>query len=269
MPIRVRSFAARLGLIAVALGAALLPPSFARSQEMRATGAPPSDLTFAVSPYLWIAGISGSVTTPLQAVPAQDISVSFGDTLSNLSGLAFMGTGEIRHRRFGLLFDIMTLRVESDITPSPGILFSGGTGRVTTTMGSVISTYRVFEGSTETLDLGAGFRPWSIDVRLSLDAGALPGRTLRPSASWVDPLLALRYTRRIGDGWSASFYGDVGGFGAGSELTWQALGTVNYAWSDRVDLRVGYRHMQVEHRKAGTEIDLGLSGPILAATFRF
>lgn len=251
----------RLAILLVVV-AGLLAASGARGQE--APG-----LSFSATPYLWIAGISGTVTTPFQRAPQRNVEVDFGDTLSNLSGLAFMGTAEMRYGRFGLLGDFLTLSVESDIATPRDRLFAGGTGRVTATMGSILGAYRIMEDDRNALDLAAGVRPWSISTRLSLNQGALSARTLKNTASWTDPVLGLRYSRRLGGRWTATFYGDVGGFGAGSDLTWQVVGTVDYRVSNLVSLRAGYRHMQVEHSRRGTDVDIGLSGPILAVAFRF
>jgi len=258
-------------LIVPALAAALLLGT-ARAEEATTTppaAEPQARLNFALTPYLWIAGISGSVRTPFSRVPERSVEASFGDTFSNLSGFAFMGAAEMRYGRFGLMTDILTLSVESDLSTPRDRLFAGGTGRVSVTMGSVLATYRPWEDGTNALDLGVGFRPWSVSTRLTLNEGLLAARTLKPSANWVDPVLALRYTRNLGGGWGASFYGDVGGFGAGSEVTWQLLGTINYQVTDSIALRAGYRHLQVDHRRRGTDIDIGLSGPVLGASFRF
>jgi hypothetical protein len=67
----------------------------------------------------------------------------------------------------------------------------------------------------------------------------------------------------------ATVYVDIGDLGAGSDLTWHVLATVNYRTNSRLKLRVGYRHMQIEQRRRGTEFDIGLGGPIIAATLRF
>lgn len=241
----------------------------AAAQEAPAVSAPQQDLSFAVTPYLWIAGISGTVSTPFSRTPDRTVEASFGDTLSNLSGLAFMGSAEMRYGRFGLLADFLTLSVESDVSTPRDRLFAGGKGRFSTTMGSVIAAWRPWEDASNALDLGAGFRPWSVSTRLNLHEGLLAARTLRASANWVDPVLALRYSHRFTDRWSATFYGDVGGFGAGSQLTWQLLGTVDYRATNAISVRAGYRHMQVEHDRRGTDLDIGLSGPIMAVTFRF
>ncbi|MCK8787405.1 hypothetical protein M0638_23835 [Roseomonas sp. NAR14] len=243
--------------------------AFAEEAASTTGTAPQNGLSFTVTPYLWIAGISGTVSTPFSRVPERSVEANFGDTLSNLSGFAFMGSAEMRYGRFGLLADVLTLTVESDVSTPRDRLFLGGKGRFSTTSGTVLGTWRAWEDGSNALDLGAGFRPWSVNTRLSLNEGLLAARTLKPSASWIDPVLALRYTRRLGTSWSASVYGDVGGFGAGSDLTWQLLGTINYQVSDSISLRAGYRHMQLEHRKQGTDVDVGLSGPLVAVSFRF
>jgi hypothetical protein len=224
---------------------------------------------FAISPYVWIAGISGTIDTPFQRVPRRDVSADFGDILSNLSGYAFMGTAEIRYGRFALLGDLLTLSVESDVDTPRDRLFSGGTGRVTTTTGTILGMVRVLDDGANLLDLGAGVRPWSLTTRLSLHQGLLPARTVKESSSWTDPVIAARYSLRFTESWGFTISGDIGGFGAGSEFTWQLLGTINYRANDWLELRAGYRHMNVQRERRGTDIDISLSGPIIAATFRF
>ncbi len=185
---------------APALAAALpLLLGAAKAEEAQAPAAPAQEqgLSFAVTPYLWVAGISGTVTTPFARVPDRSVEASFGDTFSNLSGLAFMGAAEMRYGRFGLMVDFLTLSVDSNVSTPRERLFAGGKGHFSTTMGSVIPSWRVWDDGSNTLDLGAGFRPWSVSTRLELNPGLLQGRTLKASASWVDPVLAARYAHRF------------------------------------------------------------------------
>jgi len=259
MPSTLRSLAC-----ALIPAASLLLASPGQAQD----AAGPSGPSFYLTPYLWIAGVSGDITTPRDRVPDPTVDVSFRDTLSDLSGFAFMGAAEMRYGRFILLGDVMTMSVESDVT-TRGLFYSGGTARLTTTMATVIGMIRLVEDGTQSFDLGAGVRPWWISTRLSLNAGALPARTQEPSLNWTDPLFAIRYGRRFSESWAASFHADIGGFGAGSELTWQVIGTLDYRINDWITMRFGYRHLQVDARKRGTEIDVGLSGPIIGTTFRF
>ncbi len=224
--------------------------------------------SFYLTPYLWIAGIGGTISTPRQDAPDQSIDVSFRDTLSDLSGFAFMGAAEMRYGRFILIGDVMTLTVESDVT-TRGVLFSGGTARVSTTTGTVLTMLRAFDNGTHAFDMGFGLRPWRVSARLSLDAGALPGRSLKPTLNWTDPVFAIRYATRFDENWGAAVAGDIGGFGAGSELIWQLIGTVDYRINDWITMRAGYRHLQMETSRRGTELDISLSGPIIGTTFRF
>jgi hypothetical protein len=226
-------------------------------------------LNVTLSPYVWIAGISGTVTTPYQRVPEQTVSADFGDLWNNISGFAFMGAAEVRYGRFGIAADLLTLAIESGFDTPASRLFAGGSGRVTATFGTVMGIYRVVQAGPHELDLGAGIRAWSLSTRLTLDPGLLAGRTLKPSTDWVDPVLGAQYTYRFGPAWAASVQGDVGGFNVGSDLTWQLMATANWRPNTWLELRGGYRHLHVERRQDGTEFAISLSGPIVAASFRF
>ena len=63
--------------------------------------------------------------------------------------------------------------------------------------------------------------------------------------------------------------GDIGGFGVGSDLTWQAIGTLDYAVNDRLELRAGYRALSVDYEDGKFLYDVLMQGPILGATYRF
>jgi hypothetical protein len=78
---------------------------------------PQPDPTFAndtwhmsVSPYLWAAGFDGNLS-----LMGHDAAVhqSFGDIFSNLK-FRFMGLGEVRRGRVGLLTDVLFLRAADE-----------------------------------------------------------------------------------------------------------------------------------------------------------
>jgi hypothetical protein len=69
--------------------------------------------------------------------------------------------------------------------------------------------------------------------------------------------------------WSMLLYGDVGGFGVGSEHTSQFVGTVNYQMRDNFYVSGGYRVLNVDYRSGGTRIDATMRGPLVGATWRF
>jgi hypothetical protein len=129
--------------------------------------------------------------------------------------------------------------------------------------------FRVVEVPRQSLDVGAGTRIWSASTRLSLNAGLLPGVVQKESTSWADPVLATRYHVDLSDRLGLTAYGDIGGFGAGSTLTWQAIGSLDYRASGSLVLRAGWRYLSVDKKRGDFRLDLGFNGPFVAATFRF
>ena len=57
--------------------------------------------------------------------------------------------------------------------------------------------------------------------------------------------------------------------GVGSDSTWQMLGTINYQWRENIHFSLGYRHLQVNYRNHGKQLDFSQSGPLVGATFQF
>ena len=88
----------------------------------------------------------------------------------------------------------------------------------------------------------------------------------------VDPIVGARVLVEIDPKWTLGLRGDIGGFGAGSEFTWNIVGVVAYRAWENVDLLAGYRALSYDlgsSRGAGhADLHLTLHGPILAAVFR-
>jgi len=61
----------------------------------------------------------------------------------------------------------------------------------------------------------------------------------------------------------------VGGFGVGSELTWQVAAGVNYMISPTFTARGGYRILKVDYDKDGVVYDMKTSGIYLGLGIRF
>jgi outer membrane translocation and assembly module TamA len=71
----------------------------------------------------------------------------------------------------------------------------------------------------------------------------------------------------LGEDFFIGVSGDVGGFGAGSKLTYQVLGTVGWEFADSWSLQAGYRYFSVNKEIDGDDIKLKLHGPIIAGLF--
>ena len=74
---------------------------------------------------------------------------------------------------------------------------------------------------------------------------------------------------RLNDRLSLTGYGDIGGFGVGSDFTWQAIAALDWRVSEKSSASVGYRWIQIDYDAGRANIDLNMSGPIIGASLRF
>ena len=71
----------------------------------------------------------------------------------------------------------------------------------------------------------------------------------------------------LGEGWALRAWGDVGGFGVGSDFTWQAAALVGRS-SGGWRVEFGYRALAVEFDDGELETDLVAHGPFLGVAVR-
>jgi hypothetical protein len=67
--------------------------------------------------------------------------------------------------------------------------------------------------------------------------------------------------------------GDIGGFGAGSQFTWNVEGVFLYRVAHLVSLGVGYRALDIDYQRGSGAtkftFDMLIHGPLLGAVFHF
>jgi hypothetical protein len=253
---------------AAALGAVVLALFVCLSgRTAHAQDAPAPQWQINLTPYLWIAGASGTVKTPNPNLPSQTVEAGFGDVLSHLDAVPVMGAAELRYGRFGLLTDIIAISVKSDVETN-GILFAGGSVKLTQVIGTALAAYRVIEDGRQSLDLGIGVRAFGLSTTFALEPGLLPGFSVSRGADWATAIGGARYRFALDPTWSLTIYGDAGG-GPNAALTWQVLGTLDYKISDAVTASLGFRHLQFEYEGRFLHQNMGMTGPILAGTVRF
>lgn len=238
-------------------------PNTARAESETATpGA--SGWSFTVAPYLWLAGLEGDIG--VGGLPPAEVDASFHDIIEQ-TDFALMMAAEARRDRWGILLDIVYLGLSQD-AETPGPLFGDASVDVTTAFATIGGAYRAIDRESTDLDAIAGARLWYLDSELDLDAGLLPGRTGEGSESWVDPVVGFRITHHLGRGFFLTTLADVGGFEVGSDITWEAWGTLGYEAKNWLSFHAGYRHMKVDYKSGGFEFDVKISGPILGVVIR-
>jgi hypothetical protein len=122
-----------------------------------------------VTPYVWLAGLDGTVGLSGHVA---DVHQSFGDILGNLK-VGFMGLGEVRRGRFGLLTDILYLRVGDQtavpVTGLPSAVPIKATANTFTLQPSF--AYRAYAKHRVAIDATAGVRYWHLDAKVATQTG--------------------------------------------------------------------------------------------------
>jgi hypothetical protein len=86
---------------------------------------------------------------------------------------------------------------------------------------------------------------------------------------WVDPYVGVRARYNLTDEVYLGARGDIGGFGVGSDLTWQAFGGLGYVINDSVTIEAGYRHLDIDYDHDDFIMDMAISGPMVGVEICF
>lgn len=250
------SFAIAAGL-AAALGSAAFGQGLAMNDD---------DRQIFASGYLFASGVSGEVST-IGALPSADVDLSFRDVLEDLKG-GVMAMAEYRQGRWSLMGDLMYTYVRPSGSlhgfPNSDVELRQ---RQTTLQGNVL--YRAYATPDLRIDVGAGLRYWHLNNRLTVSAPAIPTVSGTQDKDWLDPVIAVRFQTRINDKWRATLFADYGGFGSGSDETWQVVGTLDYSLNENLYLRAGYRVLSTDYRDGNYLFDMTMRGPLIGLTYRF
>lgn len=250
-----------------------LPGLGAAASAMAQRALPESAWQFEATPYLWFPGTKGD--SRIGNSPTVQIDQSPSEALSKLD-LGLMGTFEARRDRWALVVDGFHVRLSDSGSVSRTVegipvVFNGDVG-VRQTILSVAGYYRLSNTPTA-LDLVTGGRyvKFRMDADLSLQAldRLLLTRNPEYSRSWFDPFFGARMSVPIAPRWSLLGYADVGGFGVGSQNTWQLQAGATHEWSKTLSSTLGYRALHMKYDDNGFEAKLDFRGVYLALGIQF
>jgi len=258
--------------ILVSLLALALMASFAPSVAEAA-----DDWKFAVTPYVWGAGINGTTTVGRHKA---DVDVSFNDILDNLD-FAGMLNLQARKGRFGLYTDVTYLGVSNTtpVTGPSGVKLLDASTSIDTWIVDFGASWEAAswagsgEGRRSFVELIAGGRYWNFDTEIEADSPFFAGgRSVQKTADWVDPIIGARCAVDLTPKLQFIGRGDVGGFdlGSASKLTWSASAILGWHFSPLVSGWAGWKYLSVEREDdKENSIDLAFSGPVVGVAFTF
>lgn len=245
-------------------------------------GKPDDGWHFAITPYVWLPSISGSMKLePPPGFESGKLDYGPGDYLENLDFAGFLDI-QVQKGRWTLLADIMyTDFSDSDTAQFPGVLprSSGWSVEADWDLQAFIldfaGAYSVFRNEYSNFNLLAGVRYAEIDGKVNLDiAGPLPGgvlsRTFSREESYFDPIIGFKGKFELGKKWYLPYYFDIGGFGVDSDLTLQAFAGIGYQFVDWFSMVLGYRYLYYDFGDDSELVEnLNLYGATLGFNFTF
>lgn len=223
--------------------------------------------TVQITPYVWAAGFGGALRPGLGA-PTVRVDKSFGELIEDIDA-AFFINGLVKHDRLVVIADLThssSSREGLAPTGNPALPVVPAKGKLSQTSVTGLVGYRAVEQEGASLDVLVGGRAWWIRPKAAVPALNFSARA---KASFVDPVFATRLNIKASPRLSFLLYGDIGGFGAASEITGQAMATANLRVARSIWLSGGYRYLHVDYKSGNVRTSATLAGPLLGATFAF
>jgi hypothetical protein len=221
------------------------------------------DLT--VTPYLWYAGLEGTLGSG-GTQPDGGAESNFDHFWDNMSLGGAMLNISWRQARWTAFGDWTYAKVKTDSPTGLPKLYSEANAEVRGTVMQAYAGYDVLPTADGHLDVFAGTRYYDIDVKVGLEGAALADREADGDAQWFDAVVGARYLRRFADRWEAYVQGDVGA--GGSSPSWQLIASVGYRY-DWGTLVGGWRYLESDYEDDSLVFNAWLTGPFLGASFRF
>ncbi len=232
-------------LIPLALISSLLPSGL-RAEE-------PSKWSFDTSLYMLLAGMSGNVTA--KGVTA-NVDVDFGTVVDNLE-FGAAGSFRVGYDRWALTTEISYVGL--------GISKGPVSADIDQWLVEPTISYRVCKY----------FEPLA-GVRYNNLSGEIRGpfgRNPTGTQEWYDPIIGAKGSLPLTKSLSFDVRGDIGGFGVGSDLTWQAFPYLNWRFAKWGSAQLGYRWVFNDYKDGSGgslfRYNVLMQGPQIGFTFHF
>ena len=254
----------RSGFVALVMAFVAAAPALAQEP------ANPDRWTFTFAPYLWAISLDGNAR--IRGVEA-DVDVPFKDAVKDLS-FGIMGIGRAKKGRFAINLNGLFLRTSPD--EEVGRFKIDATSDLAQ-LGSSVS----YEVLNYRFGEAASGRPLAFRLEplvgarfnyLRLELEVRDGPSVDEDETWVDPLVGALVNVDLAENWLFTGEGNIGGFGLGSDFTWNLQGYLSYRmtlFGLPTTLSFGYRALSIDYDHNEFKWDVVQQGPILGTSIQF
>jgi len=196
--------------------------------------------TFAVTPYVWLPSVDGTVNVDPSAGGG---GASAGDFKREA---ALMVAGEARNGPWAIVADVVFLDLARDTASVEGLVAQAAVSRALSPSFAVLGGVRYFS------------------LEASVDT---PSGNRSRKEELVDAIVGVRGRVALRDDpWFFQYHLDAGA--GSSALTWQVLAGIGYAfkWGDAL---LAFRHLSYDQKDDKPIQSLEFSGPALGVRFAF
>lgn len=291
--------AIRIGTVGIASALALLTASSAVRSEESEQAVSGSAWKLNFTPYGWATWLTGDQTVKGRTV---ELDVDPINLIEHLDSVPFMGYAEVRKGPIAFYGDVVYAKLglgadgvrSRSVHPLITGALSGSLGlNFEQTILEGGGAYEIAKwssggGSSTAIDVIAGARYWrqeadlQLSLDLSLDVGDLVvsrGIAIARSGSvdWVDPVVGAVIRHQLAPGQDLLLRGDIGGFGAGSQFSWNVLAAYSFEICVQGGVTysgvLGYRLLDVDYEQGSGrtqyEYDVLQHGPLTGLTIAF
>ena len=238
----------------------LQPQTSASSIPQKVATDPDDVWHFGLSPYLWFAGVHGTVGVRGYET---GIHASFSEIFDYLN-LGLMFAAEPRYKKFSAPVDFMWMKLSDDKALPFEIGPTSIKAKMNQTMFTPKAAYRLVDGKMLKVDGNLGIRYFHIGTTLTFVPGTIVGPFYQ-SANWVDVISGARIQAALSPKMIVTVLGDAGAGGA--NLDYQVGAFLGYRIKPKIDLQAGWRYLAVNYRPKSTFVyDTETSGLLLGAT---
>jgi hypothetical protein len=226
-----------------------------------------SPFKFRVGIPAWASGVSGDVG--VRGVSGH-FDVPFSSLFNHLDAIAPLSM-DASYGKWGVHLDGQYVKLSENFS-TQGTLFESGTLEMEQAFANFNINYRVVDSAPFTLVALVGARYNYLSLHGTLQSARprlIENQDESGNVSWADPILGLNAKVQVAKPVALVFTGDVGGFGAASDLTYQLFGGAEVQLTRCFYTRTGYRYIYTDYSQGGSTYKMEMSGPEMEFGFNF